>query len=74
MKCVYCSLSGKEIKNAEFIIKGMSLCSVHYHRWEDDYFAIEDVEKGNKIDPQLDENYCDECRTNDCKHLEPPRI
>ena len=47
MKCVYCSLSGQDIKNAEFIIKGMSLCSAHYHGWEDGMFTIEDVEGGN---------------------------
>ena len=47
MKCVYCSLSGQEIKNAEFVIHGMSLCSAHFHGWEEGMFTIEDIEKGN---------------------------
>ena len=46
MKCVVCSLSGQDIKNAEFVIKGMSLCQAHYCGWEDGLFTIEDIEKG----------------------------
>lgn len=54
MKCVYCSLSGQEIKNAEFVIKGMSLCAGHYHGWEDEMFTIEDVEKGNIVIEEIE--------------------
>lgn len=49
MNCVYCQLYLSHVSPAEYIIKGMSLCGLHYHEWEDGKFDIPEVEKGMEI-------------------------